>query len=837
MFTDIEASTQLALRLGPDFASTLAEHFDLIRRCVSGEGGNQVKTTGDGVFAVFASAPSALAAARATQRAFASHGWPIGGDVRIRMGIHTGEATLSDGDYAGVEVHRAARLMTAGHGGQILVSETTRSLAGAELEFRDLGRHLLRGLEADEHIYQLVVDGLPADFPPLRTASAAPNNLPARVSSIVGRESEVSALSGLLEDNRLVTVLGPGGVGKTSLAVTVGGRVLERFPGGVTFVDLSSVGEPEFVVTSVAAALGVEPPTVVGVAAHLGGSKGLLILDNFEQVVAASGEVAGLLERAPETRVIVTSQIPLRIAGEHRYLLAPFETDDPESSPGVELFMERAHAVNPGFAADTGSVAELVGHLDGLPLAIELAAARANVLDPVQMLARLREGRWSHSPLSDAPVRHRSLYDAMAWSHDLLSEPTRIVFRRLGVFAGPMSLEAAETVAGGAGVVDPLSEIGELVDRSLLVSSIGTVGWFNMLEGIRRFARNRLEESEEAGVVVSAFVDYFLAHSRAAHSGLEGERGEWWRAQLQYDLENLREVLSNLQARGRVADGLELLGNLWRFYQSRGHMSELEVWLERFFSLAGSEADSVGVVKGLMARGALHYWQKRPDAAVADYRDAVGMARRLDRPSVLAEALLGLATSYTVSRRPEKALPLLEECQEIYGGLDDRSRRADVIAAEAFAEFYLGHLTDLGAKFGAAAEIYEETGRTTEAVQAIYGQAGVALAEGRLDDSHELTLAGITMATEVRDVFLQVWGLEYLARINQETGDLEMAGYFAGVAEMARGRIGGGWSPETIGMVDNVESLANLVGEKRSVDLLAPGREASLEEAIERAIG
>ena len=317
LFSDIEDSTGIAQRFGVDFPGLVTRHFALIREQITGLRGVEVKTTGDGVFAVFPDPASSLIAAGHIQRAIYEEPWPEGGEIRVRIGIHTGQAEVVDGDYIGVDVHRAARVMAAAHGGQVLTTQATRLLAGVEFEYRSLGKHRLRGLDENEEVVQLVVAGLPSDFPPIATATAIPSNLPTRVSSIVGRDREVDELVELLAANRLVTILGPGGVGKTSLAVTVAGRITEQM-GGATFVDLSALSDPSLVIPTVAATLNVGEETVDGIVERLGDERTLLIVDNFEQVIEAVAELGKLLQSTVGLRVLATSQVPLRLEGERR---------------------------------------------------------------------------------------------------------------------------------------------------------------------------------------------------------------------------------------------------------------------------------------------------------------------------------------------------------------------------------------------------------------------------------------------------------------------------------------------------------------------------------------
>ena len=827
-FTDVEDSTGLASRFRSDFADLMGTHTMLIREAVAEFDGVEVKTTGDGVFAAFASAGSAVAAAIGAQQSLASHSWPAGGEVKVRIGLHTGEATFAEGDYSGLEVHRAARVMSAAHGGQVVLTEATRILAGNAFEFRDLGRHLLRGLEDEESIYQVMVPGLPEEFPPLRTASAVPNNLPTRLSRVIGREDDLSAICDLVTENRFVTVLGPGGVGKTSVSLEAASRLIDSFKGGVSFVDLSTITQPDLVAATIAADLGAEPRTLEGIADHIGTSRCLLVLDNFEQVSEAATDVEYLLENTAESHIMITSQVPLRLSGETRYILDPF---DPDSSESIDLFLEYARSANPSFEGDDGVIRELVDALGGLPLAMELVASRSNVLDAEEMLERLRGERLRVETRSARVERHRSLDDALRWSYELLDPSTQTVFRRLGVFAGSFSIDALERVAGDHSS-DVLDELAELVDRSLVRRVVSTRGRFSLLEGIRRFANRLLGESEEADATAAKFVEFYLDLCRHAFQGLQSDRGEWWRAQLAEEIENLRLVLSMLLELGRKDDGLGLLGDTWRFYQSRGMMMELDSWLERFFDIESGEPSGAGTVKGLMARAAFEYWRENPDEAIVGYEEAVRLARALDEPLVLAEALYGLATSLIVGRRTGEAYEMLDESRSVFEDLGDERGLADVVAAEAFADLNEKGFSETREKFRVAGELYDKVGRKTQATQSLFAQAGAAFVEGQLEDAEELALEGIRRGLEMSDVFLQVWGLEYISLIACEAGEEELGGLLAGATREARRRIGGGWSPSTIGIEDTVTVLERRRGPAGAEDLMRPGRELSITEAI-----
>ena len=836
LFTDIEGSTLLAQKFGADYPGLVADHFSIIRDEISHLEGVEVNTTGDGVFAAFPSAGAALKAAAKIQRRMYAKDWPEGGDVSVRIGVHTGEATVTEGDYVGVEVHKAARIMGAGHGGQVLASESARLLSGGELEYKSLGRHVLRGLEADEAVYQLMISDLPSEFPPLNTTSSIPNNLPTRVSSIIGRDDDIETIAGLIAEHRLVTILGPGGVGKTSLALTVGSQLVDGFPGGVTFVDLSAVSDAALVVPSIANALEIDARTVEGTSAHLGQANSLLLLDNFEQVVEAADDVGRLMAASGHARFLVTSQGPLHLAGEQRYVLPTLPVNGSADSAGVRLFYERALAADPSFSADLADVSALVARLDGLPLAIELVAARVNLLSPAEMLERMEHGKLSYTASGATPEKNRTLSDALSWSYDLLGETSRTVFRRLSIFANDMSLSAAEAVAEGSGVRDALGAIGELVDQSMLLRQTGSASRFRALNSVRRFGRQLLVESEEGDVVKERFVAHFCRLGDQAYSGLQSDKGEWWQDHLEDEFANIREVLSILYADQDAERGLELLGNTWRFYQSRGHLVEAELWLQRFFGLPDAETDSAGLVKGLMAQAALHYWREEPELAAEKYEEAVGRARELGDRALTADAVYGLATSLIVADRAAEAGPLLDEARATYTELGDLGGVADIVAGDAFAVGRESGFVGLAPEFKRSGELYQQAGRQIQATQAVFAQTAVALAEDRLDDARELASAGLIRGVELSDVFLQTWGLEYVATIELLSDNHEQAALLIGAADAQLEKTGGGWSPQTVGVFDARALLTEHFGEDRAKELIAPGRLLDLAEAVEMAL-
>ena len=835
-FSDIEGSTRLVQRLGPRYRSVLGDHNDIVRASVAETDVVEVRTMGDSFFLAFRSAAEAVESAVVVQRSLEEHIWPEEAPMRIRIGMHTGEARLGGDDYIGVDVNRAARISAAVHGGQVLVSASTRAVvADSDRMFTDLGSHRLKDLEIPEHLYQVVVPGLPAEFPPLRTQDAPTYNLPATSTALIGRNEELAAIGGLLTDHRVVTLIGPGGVGKTRLAIAAAAASHTDSADGVMFVDLSSTTDPARFATAIAVVLQVGDSSLEAVADHLAQRRVLLVLDNFEQLLGAAGALSYLLERSPGLRVLVTSRAPLGIAGERRFPIKPLSSAGGGESAGVRLFTAKALEVDPSFDGDPVLISQIVEAVDGLPLAVELAAARAHVLPLDEMLPRLRDRGFLSSRLTQGPERHRSLDDALRWSHDLHTAAEQSALRRLSLFVGGMTMAAAESVCVGEPVVDALESVTELVDRSFLTRATDGSGRLLMLDGVRRFGRDRLAEANDQPAAEAAFVNWFCRFCAEAEPGLQSDRGKWWQARLAAEHDNLRAVLDQLLDGGDADRGLTLLGNIWRFMHSRGHMVELESWLTRFFSLPSAGEDSLGQVKGLMALGALHYWQSDPEPAITDYEQALTLARTLGDQRLVADALYGLATSVIIARHEDDAPPLMVEAERIYRELGDDGVLADVLTGELFFAIQKSGVVGLGPGFKEVVDLYKNAGRMVQATQGTYAQSWVALAELRYEDSRAFALLGLDLAEELMDRYLMAWGLKCLAMIEVEIGDGETAGLLIEVLERAAETHGGGWTPEVVGLEDPATRLVDLFGETSADELIAPGRTISLEEGIRLA--
>jgi predicted ATPase/class 3 adenylate cyclase len=609
LFTDIQESTRLWEDHPTAMQQAVARHLDIMRDAVTTHGGVVFKTVGDAVQAAFSTAGSGLAAAIAAQQALSVESWPDPpGPLLVRMALHAGTATPHNGDYLAPSLNRLARLLAAGHGGQVLLTDSIRRLldgAPPGVDLRDLGEHRLRDLHQPERVWQAVAPGLTGAFPPLRTLETSPHNLPAPPTPLIGRETEMAAVPRLFREGaRLVTLTGPGGSGKTRLALEVGAELLTDFADGVWFLDLSGLTDPALLLPQIAGVLGLresgEQPVAKRLAAYLAGKHILLILDNVEQFrpfIDLCRAVADLLAAAPETVVLATSRAPLRIRLEREFLVLPLPVpEERESSvatlaesPAVQLFVARARAARPGFTLNprnAAAIAALCRRLDGLPLALELAAARVRALTPADILARLgdRLDLLADSG-ADRPDRQRTLEATVGWSYDLLPPQEQAAVRRLAVFTGGSTLEAAEAVLAGFPDVpsDPLATVTTLVEQGLLRDeqqpdeSIR----FRMLGTVRVFALQRLRECGEEPAARSAHARHYYAFAASIPPNDDPDEDETaWLVRLEGEHDNLRAAVDWMLAHGD-ADALAFAVTLWRFWWPRGYWTEAGSRLER----------------------------------------------------------------------------------------------------------------------------------------------------------------------------------------------------------------------------------------------------------------
>lgn len=660
VFSDIEGSTRLWEQHPAAMRAALARHDAILRQAITSHSGSVFKTVGDAMHAAFAHAPAALQAALTAQRGLHTAPWDADGlpePLHVRLALHAGTAEPRDGDYLGVPLNRIARLRDAAHGGQILLSGATYQLLADHLPrdviLRDLGSHRLKDLSRPEQLYQVVVPGLPDDFAAPRTLDARPGNLPAQATALIGRERELADLTALLRepDARLVTLTGPGGTGKTRLALQSAAELADAYTDGAWFVDLSPLSDPALVASTIAHTLGVpehaDRSPAETVVAFLRARALLLVLDNYEQVLDAAGLVAAIIAGAPRVTVLVTSRVPLQLYGEREVAVAPLglpapgmmDVDRLTQVDAVKLFIERARAARAGFQVTNTTapaVAEICARLDGLPLALELAAARLKLFTPDALLAKLAAG--GSLPLlaggaRNLPARQQTIRTTIAWSYDLLSDGEKTVFARLGVFVGGFTLDAAVAVAGGkveganveGGKVDgdgvwpkhspahdtpdsssaarllqpgavaptpglvPHAAFAGLLENLAAHSLVKVVGGvdgeprFGMLETIREFALERLRERGEEAQIQRRHTGCFLALAEEAAPELRSHDQIVWLDRMETEIDNFREAMRWTLARDSLETAARIAAALDSFWELRDYLPEGRRWLEALY--------------------------------------------------------------------------------------------------------------------------------------------------------------------------------------------------------------------------------------------------------------
>ncbi len=805
LFTDIEGSTQLWARQPQVMRAALARHDALLREAIEAHGGYVFKTVGDAVCAAFTTAADAVSASLAAQRALQAQPWDAFAqadsprsklELRVRAALHTGAAELREGDYFGHTLSRAARLRDAGHGGQTLLALATAELVRDQLppdiELRDLGAHRLKDLTRPEQIFQLVAPDLPAAFPPLRTLDTFAHNLPAQLTSLIGRTEEVTAVCERLRraNVRLLTLTGPGGTGKTRLALQAAAELLDAFADGVCFVALAPVSDPTLVAATIAQTLGVQDsgaqPLVDRLKEYLGAKQLLLVLDNFEQIVDAAPLVVELLAAAPDLKVLVTSRVVLHLSGEHEFVVPPLAVPDPTHLPpldrltqyeAVRLFIERAQAVQADFAvtnANAPAVAEICARLDGLPLAIELAAARSKLFAPEALLARLSNRlRVLTGGARDLPARQQTLRNTIDWSYNLLDIGERTLFARLAVFVGGGTLEAAEVVAGWnvrtferSNVLD---ELASLVDKSLLRQEQGVDGEarFVMLETIREYASERLAAHGEAETLRRRHAQYYLTLAEQAEPQLHGRDQQLWLNRLEQEHDNVRAALRWSATAGDTEIGLCLAGALGPFWQIHGHHNEGSIWLDTLLSRSAPMEPTAPRAKALIVAGDLANDVSDFATARLLFEESLAISQALGDTHNRGYALKGLGEVAYIEGNSTQAEALFQESLGLF-----RARGDAVGSGSALND--LGHLALDQGDTVAARAYYEESraiGNKWSMSMALNNLGEVARWEGDYQQGAMYYKESLRLAQELHDKAGMAIALSNLAHVKQRQGD------------------------------------------------------------------
>ncbi|HUH06524.1 MAG TPA: tetratricopeptide repeat protein [Egibacteraceae bacterium] len=854
LFTDIEGSTRLLERLGAGYQEVLAAHHRILNEAIQGHGGSVQRTEGDSFFATFTSPAQALTAAIEAQRQLASHPWPSDVELRVRMGLHTGEAVVISDELVGLDIHRAARIMGVAWGGQVLVSSVTKDLLSGvdeDISLRDLGRHRLKDLAEAERIFQATAPGLASDFPALRSLDATPNNLPVQVTSFVGRQREIAEAVDLLARTRALTLTGPGGTGKTRLSLQVAAEAAEAYPDGVFFVPLAGVSDPVLVMSAVAGVLGLTPAgdrtPLDMVIDHLQSRRALLVLDNFEQVADAAIDISKLLSAARDVTVLVTSRVALRLSGEQEYPVPPLplplrstDTAAVAASDAAALFVARAAAVQPSFritADNAAAVAEIIRRLDGLPLAIELAAARIRLLPPHAIAARLGDALDLLSAgARDLPDRQRTLRGAIAWSYDLLRDPARRLFARCSAFRGGVGFEQLSEVCEPGLDADLFETLSELVEHSLVRRLEGSGETrFAMLETIREYAAEQLAASGERDDIRRRHAAAFLALAEQASPLLTEAEAPQWLDRLGRDHDNLRAALHRAAEDGDTATALRLVACLWRFWQIRGHLHEGRREADRVLALSDALEHPAELAAAHEAAGGMMYWQGDLDASRRCYSRALELYREQADESAVARGLYNLAFAHSIGGGPE-AMGFFEQALDTYERLGDELGVARVhwgLMSNAWTSRDYETMREHGNR---CIPVFRAAGGTFDLAWALHMQGTAEFALGDYDAARALFVEALEMFTQLGDASAYHLVLADFAFLAEATGDPERALRLLGAVARLSDETGAGLLEPQLDRYPRRTPAEGLYDAERVEALKAEGYAMTRDDAIAYAL-
>jgi predicted ATPase/class 3 adenylate cyclase len=856
LFTDIEGSTRLERSVGSEsWAEIVARHDQLLRQAIESNGGAVVKTEGDAFFAAFDRPDEAVRAAIAAQQSVSDSSWPDGCLLRVRMGMHTGDGRLRGGraegdpeDYVGIDVNYAARIAAAGNGGQIVLSQAlVDALDGADaglddgnVRLADEGLRAVKDFDEPKRLHRLVVVGAADDERPLRTLTA-PSNLPGDVTELLGREADLQRLRGELEETRVLTLTGPGGSGKTRLALGLGRAVLDRFPHGVWFVDLAGLTQPHLVETTIAAALAVRESADKSIGdvlrEYLRERTTLLLLDNLEQLLPPAAQTVALLVRvAPKLCVIVTSRELLRIAGERGYNVPPLDI-----AAGMELFEHRAKAIRPDLEfTDEARVAVrlICERLGGIPLAIELAAARVRLMSPALILERLAGSLDLAGSARDVPERQRTLRGAIAWSHDLLNEPERRLFRRLSVFAGGWTAEEAIRVADPDGDlgVDAIEGLESLADKSLIriepAESAGEAR-FDFHPLLREYALERLTESGEDEATLGRHALTFAEVLEGIGGQIQGPHGTRAIDRLDAEIYNLRAACDFGLQRDRDDIPLRILAATWRWFQQRGFLREARGVLQPL--LAHEGIDPRLRIGGLAAEGGLAYWMNDFEACRAAYAERVGLAQAIGEDPLLADAEYDVGFLSLIDKDPEGLLDHEQRALDLYEALGDdggamRARQAVGLAHFLNGEYALAQEYELRNQ-----EEFRRKGSDYLVADSQTFLAGVNYRLGEPAISWRWMLDALDFFAEHDNASGVARALGMAAILLVDSGDVELGARVTGATYELSRQKGVMVAPVTVlHLPDPRETAVERLGQERAAALMDDGAMTPLPEIIEK---
>jgi len=871
LFTDIAGSTRLWQAHPEAMVQAYARHDAILREAIGQHGGVVFKTIGDAFQVAFRTAPAAVTAVLEAQQGLQAENWAALGlpePLRVRMALHTGAVDPDpDGDYRSPVLNRLGRLLGAGHGGQVLLSDAVQALVRDRLptgaSLRDLGAHQLKDLLQPERIHQLVHPDLEADFALLVTLSTRPHNLPRQPTPFLGRARDVAQVAALLRQDsvQLVTLTGSGGTGKTRLSLQVAAELVEAFPDGVWFVELASLTDPALVPSAIAEVLGVReagPQSLhQALIEHLREKALLLVLDNLEQVLpAAAPAIGALIAAAAGLKVLATSRGPLRLRAEHEVPVAPLALPRRKPPPtmaqlgqydAVRLFIERAQAVNPAFAVtndNAPAVAEICHRLDGLPLAIELAAARIRLLPPAAMLRRLTQRlAFLTGGARDVPVRQQTLREAIAWSYDLLTPDEQALYRRLAVFAGGWTLEAAEAVAGSPGsgelALDVLDGLERLAEHSLLRQEVALDGEprFLMLETIREYGLEQLELSSEVDEAHQRHAVHFLALSEQADTNRKGPDHKVWLDRVDQEHDNLRAALGWTLAHDPPM-ALRLVANMAGLWLRQGYLTEAREWLER--ALAAAPAGTLADVRVVALNWASQIAGNQADVEATERwgREALELARSLGNVKEMSFALVALSTAADWRGEHAHAIALLEEGVTVCREIGDADLIGDALNSLGYTHYIQGNLDAARSLVREAVELHRAGAFSGSLGNTLHSLGDVLRASGDLEGARGAYREAVEVAQDASWMPIVLLGVEGLAMVEAIAGDAARAARLLGTTDALRDDIGFAHEPDLVADHERtIAILRNALGEEAFTVAWETGRRRSLDEAVTEALG
>ncbi len=903
LFTDIEASTVL-WESAPELMKTaLQRHHAILEEAITSHGGSIFLIVGDAFCCAFPSAPPAILAAVDAQRHLFHEQWDLPFPIRVRMGIHTGEGEPLPGHslrqaYASNQtMNRVARIMQAGHGGQVLLSLATKKLIEDHLPANtgllDMGEHQFKGLNRPEHIFQLQISDLPSEFPALNSLTAR-HNLPVQLTNFVGRTTQVAALKELLLNPqvRLITLLGPGGSGKTRLSLQVGQEMLDQFRDGVFFVPLADDTDADKLVSRVAQQLEVREagrPLLENIKDYLRDKRILLILDNFEQLVSAAPVVSELLTEAPQIKVLASSRIPLKLKGEREFPVPPLalpparDASTPEelaNNEAVHLFVERACAVQPRFTLteeNAAVVAEICRRLDGLPLAIELAAARVKLLSPQAILTRLGDSlKLLTGGARDLPARQQTLRNTLEWSHGLLQEEERKVFARLGVFVGGFTLDAAEAVCNPENDLDILECVTALVDNSLVRQEETSDGEprFGMLETIRAYALELLGANGEMDLLQARHAAYYGEVVLNVKGQLYSTKALHWLNWFEQENDNIRATLGwCLSTPQDIEIGANMVFALFWFWYRRGHAIEGRIWADRFLASPALNSPSPLRMLVLASSGMLSLWHGEQEMALARLQESLAIEYRIEDEFMIATLHMANAIVYINMGRDAQAKPMLEQSRALFQEIEltpfvalttvhlgnvelglGHPERARALHEEAlaiaraigenwmisFALNNLGEVARVQGQYELARKYYEEcevllsdTGDQGDMARFVHSLGYIAQHEKDYARAEAQFRESLVMFRRLGNRRGMAECMAGLAGLRARQGDAAWGATMLSAAESVLKITGGAWWPaDRVEVEANQEILRSALTESELTALQSKGRVMTLEQAL-----